>query len=688
MTPPRAAEQSEGHAELVTLATAHDDQRLLSELAGAAEETASPKAAGGGSTPSSPSTSRAYAAPRGMVASVRFDERFEKLIRGHWLDSIGNSIIVSKYSDDQQLTAVLTPIIDHPEARDKVFTIRNDRSRTWRCGNANLEWLDEQHQRLVWMTEDGRRSVWSRTSGDDKVDAESGVAFPWLLNHSVPSPWLPLSDVPRDILYDGARIAALLDIRQMIGPRTEPQERLTHILMDHDLHHMRGDYLIPGAESPLWQTLPVSETVRQSIGKRIQRIPHEAYSQRICWHSETEVLVGHHKISCRARDIQVLESRWMLPPKDGRKRLEIARLLALYSVFDNPLSNRRNGVHLGLDPQLRQQCDYELFASPLNAACPNGHFASKWPHVEWRFGSIGSYPTVLSVLPGNAVLCVNPPFTEAYLADVMNRLSTLKIRFRLRVAVPIQEVPWRKKLLSSLPSARLLRTYYDASADRKVEVLHPTLLWEDPRCTPADLGENTEAVSYEEVDCAGCEEAPDFQSAEQMGCECAEASPTATPPPTPVMPNPSHMLVPVQQMAIFAPQPLVAEAAVNDVPPVAEVPADSVAVVASSPTNSSGAVAIDGEVDIAVAAASLAKSWEQRKSSVAAAPAAKELGGSGKPERTGKVTEASVGEVKRATSKSNTGKAAEEESVALNEDEWPSLTNLKQAPRKSAKAKR
>lgn len=61
-------------------------------------------------------------------------------------------------------------------------------------------------------------------------------AFPWLLNNSEQlDPWLPL-DVPRDILYDGARVAALLDIRQIIGARSEPQERLTHILMDHDLH--------------------------------------------------------------------------------------------------------------------------------------------------------------------------------------------------------------------------------------------------------------------------------------------------------------------------------------------------------------------------------------------------------------------------------------------------------------------
>lgn len=439
-----------------------------------------------------------------MVASVPFNERFTGLIGGHWLDSIGNSIIVSKYPEQTplagRLIAVLTPLLDHPEAQDRVLTIRLDKSRTWRCGNATLEWADEQQQRLVWLTEDGRRSVWSRTSAaHDRAVGAGAVAFPWLLNSSLLEPWLPL-DVPRDILYDGARISALLDIRQMIGANIEPQERLTHILMDHDLYPMRGDYLVPGAESPLWQTLPVPDQVRQNIAQRIHRIPHEALSQRVAWSGEREVVVGRHKIACRARDIQALESRWVHSPKDERKPLEIARLLALYSVFDNPLSNRRNGVHLGLDPELRRQCDYELFASPLNAVVSNGHYASKWPHIEWRFGSIGSYPSILSSLPANGIVCVNPPFTDAYLADVMSRLGELKLKFRLRLAVPIQEAAWRKKLLSALPQAKLLRTYYDASREEATQVLHPTLLWEDPRLCPDQvfgLGEDTQPVFFD-----------------------------------------------------------------------------------------------------------------------------------------------------------------------------------------------
>lgn len=456
------------------------------------------------------------------AAAVLAAERFLKLFRGHWLDSLGNSIIVSKCSKEQELTVVLTPMVDHPEAKDKVVSIVRHGPTRWRCANALLEYADEQTQRLVWVTEDGRRSVWSRSKeasakalhevpsgqGDNIFDSRSEVnfsnedssleAFPWLLNNASPEPWLPL-DMPRDILHDAARIAALLDIRQLIGARTEPQERLTHILMDHDLHPNRqnGDYLIPSTDSPLWQTLQVSESLKKRIAQRISQVPHEALSQQLCWNGDSEVWVGRHKISVRQRDVQILAARWVPGPKEDRKPLEIARLLALYSVFDNPLSNRRNGVHLGLDPQIRRHCDFELFASPLNAAVPNGHFSSKWPHVEWRFGSIGSYPSVIDFLPVNSVVCINPPFTEAYLADVMARLAELKLRFLLRIAVPILEVPWRKKLQSSLPSPQLLSTYYDATAESPADVLHPTLLWEDPRCPPRPI------VSSDGPDAAG-----------------------------------------------------------------------------------------------------------------------------------------------------------------------------------------
>lgn len=421
---------------------------------------------------------------------------------GNWEDSLGNSVVVSNSEEAGELTAVLTPQIDHKDAKTKILKVTNVLSNPiqWRCGNATLESFDEQCHRLVWATEDGRRSIWSRigsSAGQAAVCQRAAVqpdAFPWLLNNAAEEPWLPL-DVPRDILYDGARIVALLDVRQIIGGGNEAQERLTHILMDHDLDPMRQDYLVPSADSPVWRKLPLLENQLQSIQNRIRRIPSEALLHRICWHGHSEVWVGRHKICCRPRDVRALSERWTLPHQDERKRLEIARLLALYSVFDNPLSNRRNGVHLGLDPAIRKYCDYELFASPLNAAVANGRFASKWPHVEWKFGSIGTYPYVLGYLPVNAVVCVNPPFTEAYLANVMGRLRELKKHFRLRMAMPIHEAPWRGKLGDFFPMAQLLKIYYDASGESHTSVLHPTLLWEDPRCPPRPCAGSTGNLS-------------------------------------------------------------------------------------------------------------------------------------------------------------------------------------------------
>lgn len=413
-----------------------------------------------------------------------WDQQFGKFLLGHWLDTAGNSVLVSQSAtDERELTAVVSLLQENPEARDRVLSIRQTMSGEWRCGKASLRWSDEQSQRLVWMIDEtGGRCEWSRIA--DRTLSEFlqySATFPWLLNNADPEFWLPL-EAPRDILFDASRVCALLDVRQMIGSNNEPQECLTKILIDYDLHPMRGDYLIPGPDSPLWNRLDVSENTRRAIIARISRVPAEALAHRLQWHGDNELWVGHHRISIRSRDVETLGSRWVLDPQDERKPLEIARLLALYSVLDNPLSNRRNGVHLGLDPELRKRCDYELFASPLNASVPNGRFASKWPHVEWRFGSMGSYPSVIPSLPVKSVLCVNPPFTDAYLSDVMGRLEELKMTFRLRIAMPIQDTAWRKNLQTQLPSASLLKTYYDASDNQRTDLLHPTLLWEDPRC--------------------------------------------------------------------------------------------------------------------------------------------------------------------------------------------------------------
>lgn len=41
---------------------------------------------------------------------------------------------------------------------------------------------------------------------------------------------------------------------------------------------------------------------------------------------------------------------------------------------------------------------------------------------------------------------------------------------------------------------RLLKTYYDATAETVADVLHPTLLWEDPRCPPRPQTQNEKAL--------------------------------------------------------------------------------------------------------------------------------------------------------------------------------------------------
>eukprot|EP00401_Gymnodinium_catenatum_P004824 CAMPEP_0117548600 /NCGR_PEP_ID=MMETSP0784-20121206/47733_1 /TAXON_ID=39447 /ORGANISM="" /LENGTH=562 /DNA_ID=CAMNT_0005345561 /DNA_START=59 /DNA_END=1747 /DNA_ORIENTATION=- len=322
------------------------------------------------------------------------------------------------------------------------------------------------------------------------------VAFPWMHN-DVKAPVQPCGDVPDDILWDGARVATLLDIRQMIGARSEPQERLTHILMDYDLTAGK-DFLVPCETSQLWRTLQVPEGLRRNIIMRVMALPHEAMSHHVSWSGDSEVWVGHHRIDLRARslDVQALKARWIGRAGDPQLDVEMARLLALYSVLDNPLSMSRTGLHLGLSPEVRQLCDYELFASPFNAVVPNGRYASKWPHVEWRFGSMGKYPMVLSDLEVDSVVCVNPPFTDAYLSDVMERLAELKLRFRLRFAMPIQEAAWRKKLQKVFPSAQLQYKYFDASSGITTNLCHPTLFWEDPRC-PVEVQEVVRQDQFE-----------------------------------------------------------------------------------------------------------------------------------------------------------------------------------------------
>jgi hypothetical protein len=442
--------------------------------------------------------------PKRMADLVNI-EHFERFVTGYWLDSLGNSILVNESAESGMLTARLSPhweLDANPTIRktvaaqrhgvqavETIVTIERTPQGGWKCGGARLESVVERIHRLVWITKDGRRSIWGRAPhnrGSEEVDVSSNgaAAFPWRLS-SPGSSSLPEDSIktPRDILYDAARIAAIMDVRQMIGATNEGQEALTRALMDLDLHGPNGDYLVPSPSSQVWLNLGVPPSVAQDIVARIHRIPSEATSHRVGWSEDKkEILIGKHKILAHPTDIKALEARWVLSPTHEHRSLEIARLLALYSIFDNPLSNRRSGLHLGLDPNMRRACDYELFASPLNAAVPNGRFASKWPHIEYLFGSIGCYPSVMEVIPTGAIVCINPPFTEAYLNNVMERLAVFKLKFRCRIAVPIWDTPWRKRLQGAMPGAQLVQTYYNASEQQEQDLLHPTLLWEDPRC--------------------------------------------------------------------------------------------------------------------------------------------------------------------------------------------------------------
>jgi len=154
---------------------------------------------------------------------------------------------------------------------------------------------------------------------------------------------------------------------------------------------------------------------------------------------------------------------------------------------------------LSLPVSMRKECDYELFASPFNAVVPNGRYASKFPHIECRFGSIGSYPEVLKWIPRNSFLSVSPPFTRSYMDDLAGRLSSLLACFRLQLRLSLGHTRDRA-LLRMLPGGQssLVQDSYDASSQcfrGAVHPAHPIVLWKDTRerCNSlhCDLGDTT-----------------------------------------------------------------------------------------------------------------------------------------------------------------------------------------------------
>jgi len=144
-------------------------------------------------------------------------------------------------------------------------------------------------------------------------------------------------------------------------------------------------------------------------------------------------------------------------------------------------AGHRSSMQLGWDPMLRKKASiqYELFASPFNARVENGRFASRWPHAEKLFGSIGKYPAVIEDIPPEVSIGVNPPFSEGYLDHVMSKsLDDIVKRFRMvHLFVPVREAPWRPQL-RRLSGATFVRQFWDSTAlqDRPLE--QPVLYWE------------------------------------------------------------------------------------------------------------------------------------------------------------------------------------------------------------------
>lgn len=161
----------------------------------------------------------------------------------------------------------------------------------------------------------------------------------------------------------------------------------------------------------------------------------------------------------------------------------MAHVLSLYRALDNPLAPepQRSALQLGWDALERKRAgiEYELFASPFNASVENGHYGSRWPHVECDFGSVGSYPGVIDIFPEGTIIGVNPPFSDAYLEHLMGTsLEYLVDRFRrVHLFVPVREAPWRSQL-RRLQGASFVRQFWDSTALKERPLGQPVLYWE------------------------------------------------------------------------------------------------------------------------------------------------------------------------------------------------------------------
>eukprot|EP00933_Yihiella_yeosuensis_P018144 TRINITY_DN15008_c0_g3_i1.p1 TRINITY_DN15008_c0_g3~~TRINITY_DN15008_c0_g3_i1.p1 ORF type:complete len:612 (-),score=138.84 TRINITY_DN15008_c0_g3_i1:289-2124(-) len=331
---------------------------------------------------------------------------------------------------------------------------------------------------------EGAASEETNTASAGKKEAEEEQKEP----EKVETCKVKVAFEPDNPAADAARVNALLDARQVLGTASNLQELMSYILIDHDLLRKETeDPLIPSAESPLWERLP--EVPRRNVLHRLASFhAGSAASGSILpefpvgyW---TEIHLGRHRFQVSSNDFQVLRRRCTLPENEAASRASaMARVLSLYRSLENPMlppGCRSSHQLCWLPAQMKKSgIEYELFASPFNAKAENGRYASRFPHVETLFGSAGSYPGVLDIWPKEAVVSVNPPFSDGFLEHVLGKnLDNIVGRFqKVHIFAPVREASWRSHL-KRLKGARFTQEFWDATglADKYLE--QPVLHWE------------------------------------------------------------------------------------------------------------------------------------------------------------------------------------------------------------------
>eukprot|EP00929_Paragymnodinium_shiwhaense_P070190 TRINITY_DN35531_c0_g1_i1.p1 TRINITY_DN35531_c0_g1~~TRINITY_DN35531_c0_g1_i1.p1 ORF type:complete len:543 (-),score=82.54 TRINITY_DN35531_c0_g1_i1:162-1790(-) len=423
---------------------------------------------------------------------------------GEWLDSFGQKLTVEPAEQGRGSMSVKVSTLT---GRIQLLSLRWDSATwLWVCGNGVLDAASSSSSCRVWEAGDGRRTVWDRpaAAGDQAAGDNAETPpdlFPWLL---VPESALVSigeeaddedsgereaaaaagAEGARHKDYDGGRVSALLDMRQVLGRDHALQETLSGILMDYDLCRQSGDDpMVPPHGCALWERL--AEAPRRNAlyaASRFHAQSSPSCPVEIAAHNFSLVRVGRHQVPVAATDVHALLNRWT-----GRSDFAIPRssamahVIALYRTLESPLvTNQRSVFQLSSMPQTRREMgvEYEIFASPFNAIVENGKYGSRWPHAEVAFGSAGSYPAVIDQFPEAAVVGVNPPSSPDYLDHVMNKsLEKIVARFReVHLVCPVRDASWRPQL-RRLQGVEFVSQCWDATAQQAASAGEPVLSW-------------------------------------------------------------------------------------------------------------------------------------------------------------------------------------------------------------------